>query len=262
VTPAAGEVNPYKKCRLVALSYLPRAVLLDLDDTILDDTGSVSSCWLEACRAHRNELGIVGPITAYVSIERVREWYWSDPERHRVGRLDLAAARRAVAHLALKDVGLDDEALAGKIGDTYHELRDAGLQPFDDAIDTVEWLRASGCRLALLTNGSAQMQRSKIVRFALAGHFDTILIEGEVGFGKPDPRVYQRALELLDVAPGDTWMVGDNLEWDVAEPQRQGIYGIWLDVRGSGLPQGHPVRPDRIIRRLAELRELDGGRRG
>ena len=187
---------------------------------------------------------------------------WSDPERHRVGRLDLAAARREVAHLALKDVGLDDEALAGKIGDTYHELRDAGLQPFDDAIDTVEWLRASGCRLALLTNGSAQMQRSKIDRFALAGHFDTILIEGEVGFGKPDPRVYQRALELLDVAPGDTWMVGDNLEWDVAEPQRQGIYGIWLDVRGSGLPQGHPVRPDRIIRKLSELRELNGGRRG
>ena len=190
MSPAAGDADPYKKCRLVVLSHLPSAVLLDLDDTILDDTGGISSCWLEACRVHRTELGIVDPITAYVSIERVREWYWSDPERHRVGRLDLAAARRKVAHLALKDVGLDDEALAGKIGDTYHELRDAGLRPFDDAIDTVEWLRASGCRLALLTNGSAQMQRSKIDRFALAGHFDTILIEGEVGFGKPDPRVY------------------------------------------------------------------------
>jgi putative hydrolase of the HAD superfamily len=244
------------------LSHLPRAVLLDLDDTILDDSGGISSCWLEACRVHSAELGIVDPITAYVSIERVREWYWSDPERHRVGRLDLAAARREVAHLALKDVGLDDEPLAGQIGDAYHELRDARLQPFDHAIETVEWLRASGCRLALLTNGSAQMQRKKIDRFALASHFDIILIEGEVGFGKPDPRVYKRALELLDVAPGDTWMVGDNLDWDVAEPQRQGIYGIWIDVRGSGLPQGHSVRPDRIIRKLSELRELDGGSRG
>jgi putative hydrolase of the HAD superfamily len=244
------------------LSHLPRAVLLDLDDTILDDSGSTSSCWLEACRAHRSELGIVDPITAYVSIERVREWYWSDPERHRVGRLDLAAARREVAHIALKDIGLDDEALAGTIGDTYHDLRDSLLRPFDHAIDTVEWLRSRGCRLALLTNGSARMQRRKIDRFGLAGHFDIILIEGEVGFGKPDPRVYKRALELLDVAPGDTWMVGDNLEWDVAEPQRQGIYGIWIDVRGSGLPQGHPVRPDRIIRKLSELRELNGGGRG
>jgi len=175
------------------LGRLPQAVLLDLDDTILDDSGSASSCWLEACRVHESELGIVDPITAFVSIERVREWYWADSERHRVGRLDLAAARREVAHLALKDVGLDDEELAGKIGDTYHQRRDALLQPFDQAIDTVEWLRSRGCRLALLTNGSAEMQRRKITRFGLAGHFDTILIEGEVGFGKPDPRVYKRA---------------------------------------------------------------------
>lgn len=244
------------------LSRLPRAVLLDLDDTILDDSSSISSCWLEACRVHKSELGIVDPIAAHASIERVREWYWADPERHRVGRLDLAAARRDVAHLALKDVGLDDEVLAGKIGDTYHEQRDVLLRPFDEAIDTVEWLRSSGCRLALLTNGSAQMQRRKIERFNLAGHFDTILIEGEVGFGKPDPRVYKRALDVLGVAPGDTWMVGDNLEWDVAEPQRQGIYGIWIDVRGSGLPPGHAVRPDRIIRRLSELRESNGDGRG
>jgi putative hydrolase of the HAD superfamily len=105
------------------------------------------------------------------------------------------------------------------------------------------------------------MQRRKIDRFGLAAHFDAILIEGEVGFGKPDPRVYHRALDVLAVAPGDTWMVGDNLEWDVAEPQRQGIFGIWIDVRGAGLPRGHEVRPDRIIRTLSELRHSNGGDR-
>ena len=241
---------------------LPRAVLLDLDDTILDDSGSVSACWLEACRAHEAELGALDPVLAYDAIERVREWYWADPERHRVGRLDLAAARREVAHIALKEIGLDDATLAQQIGDTYHDLRDAGLQPFEDAIDTVTWLRAGGCRLALLTNGSARMQRNKIDRFGLADLFDHILIEGEIGFGKPDPRVYARALAALGVAAGDTWMVGDNLEWDVAEPQRQGIYGIWIDVRGSGLPSGQPVRPDRIIRRLSDLRETNGAAHG
>ena len=100
------------------------------------------------------------------------------------------------------------------------------------------------------------MQRGKITRFGLTDLFDTILIEGEVGFGKPDPRVYARALESLEVAAADAWMVGDNLEWDVAEPQRQGIYGIWIDVWGRGLPPRHPVRPNRIIRRLSELRTM------
>lgn len=67
-------------------------------------------------------------------------------------------------------------------------------------------------------------------------------------------RVYRRALDTLRVEPRETWMVGDNLEWDVAAPRRLGIYGIWLDVRGAGLPSGHEVRPDRIVRGLSELR--------
>jgi putative hydrolase of the HAD superfamily len=239
----------------VSVIRLPRAVLLDLDDTILDDSGSVSSCWLEACHAHGSSMNGLDPAQVYEAIERVREWYWADPERHRVGRLDLAAARRDVVQIALREIEIDDSTLAQQIGDTYHDLRDRGLQPFADALDTVHWLRAGGCRLALLTNGSAQMQRSKINRFGLAELFDAILIEGELGFGKPDSRVYKRALEALGAAPGETWMVGDNLEWDVAEPQRQGIYGIWIDIRGRGLPPGSPTTPGRIIRRLSELRD-------
>jgi putative hydrolase of the HAD superfamily len=49
-------------------------------------------------------------------------------------------------------------------------------------------------------------------------------------------------------------MVGDNLEWDVAAPQRLGIYGIWVDRGGAGIPPGNGVRPDRIVRSLSELR--------
>jgi putative hydrolase of the HAD superfamily len=238
------------------LTRLPRAVLLDLDDTILDDSGSVSLCWLEACRVHVPEKGKLDPVSVFEAIERVREWYWSDPQRHRAGRLDLAAARREVVQIALEEIGVDDPRLVDRIGGEYHALRDTGLQPFADSVGTVRWLRDSGCRLALVTNGAAKMQRGKVDRFNLADLFDVILIEGELGFGKPDPRVYTKALEALDVPARDAWMVGDNLEWDVAEPQRQGIYGIWIDVRGSGLPPGHPVRPDRIIRRLSELRQL------
>ena len=57
-------------------------------------------------------MGALDPVVVYDAIERVREWYWADPERHRTGRLGLAAARREVAHIALRDVGLDDPALA------------------------------------------------------------------------------------------------------------------------------------------------------
>jgi putative hydrolase of the HAD superfamily len=87
----------------------------------------------------------------------------------------------------------------------------------------------------------------------LARFFDCILIEGEFGVGKPDPSVYRHVLEQLRLAPADCWMVGDNLEWDVAGAQAVGITGVWHDYAGAGLPSNTRVRPDRIIRTLTEL---------
>jgi putative hydrolase of the HAD superfamily len=109
----------------------------------------------------------------------------------------------------------------------------------------------------LLTNGGSKGQRLKIDRFDLAPLFDAILIEGEVGFGKPDPRIYTQALAAVNVAAEEAWMVGDNFEWDVAGPQREGIAGIWIDAHGRGVPAGQAVRPHRIIGRLADLRRDD-----
>ena len=237
---------------------LPPAVLLDLDDTILDDSGSARRCWPEACAAHRAELDAVDSTTLLETIRRVGRWFWADAERHRVGRLDLDAARRRVVATALAELGVDDPPLSARIAATYSALRDRDMRPFAESIETVAWLRASGCRLALVTNGAGAAQRRKIDRFGLAPLFDLVLIEGEVGFGKPDLRVYRRALDGLDVAPADAWMVGDNLDWDVTPPQRLGIHGIWVDVRGDGLPAEHPARPDRIVRGLADLRAAAG----
>jgi putative hydrolase of the HAD superfamily len=91
------------------------------------------------------------------------------------------------------------------------------------------------------------------MRFALERHFVHIQIEGEHGFGKPEERAYTHAMATLGVTPAQTWMVGDNLEWEVAAPQRLGIYAIWHDPHGVGLPEASPIRPDRIIRSLSEL---------
>ena len=82
-----------------------------------------------------------------------------------------------------------------------------------------------------MTNGGVEQQRSKIKRFGLEGIFDVILVEGEIGFGKPDSQVYGMALDSLKLEPNTVWSVGDNLEWDVWGPQQLGIYGIWNDVK-------------------------------
>ncbi len=104
-----------------------------------------------------------------------------------------------------------------------------------------------------MTNGVGEIQRGKISRFDLGRRFDHIQIEGEHGFGKPEERAYLHALQSLDVTAPEAWMVGDNLEWEVVAPQKLGIFSIWHDPFGQGLPPGSDIRPDRIIRSLGEL---------
>jgi len=234
----------------------PRAVLLDLDDTILDDSSLVDECWRVACATHAARFAPLEHTAVVDAIRTTSRWYWGDPERHRNGRLELEAARREVVRLALADLRIADATIAAAIGDAYSHHRDAGMEPLPDAIDTVRWLRQSGVKLALLTNGAGPAQRKKIVRFGLTDLFDTVLIEGELGFGKPDERVYRRALAALQAEPADTWMVGDNLEFDVGAPQELGISGVWIDIRGCGVPAEATVRPDRVVRSLKDLRSL------
>lgn len=236
----------------------PRAILFDLDDTILSAYGNAGAAWLAVTDEMAEALMPLSPIEVTDAITAFAVDFWADPDRHREWRLKLAAARRAIvrgafAQLAATGRRAPGDAIAERLADRYSAYRDEQMHLFPDAHAVIDTLKARGLRLALVTNGAAEVQRAKIERFDLAQRFDHIQIEGEVGFGKPEERAYLHAMDALGVAAAETWMVGDNLEWEVAAPQRLGIYAIWHDALGQGLPKDSPVRPDRIIRRLAEL---------
>ena len=178
--------------------------------------------------------------------------YWSDPERHRAGRLALEETRAAIVAEALRESGVTDPAVAPSIAADYCALQESRIAPFPDSFPTLEALQRVGVRMALVTNGNAVLQRRKIARFGLERYMAAFLVEGELGFGKPDRRVFELALRSLEVSPDEAWCVGDNLEWDVAGAQRAGIAGIWKDNHRRGLPDG-PIRPDRIIFELSDL---------
>ena|SRR5688572_3039075 len=233
-------------------STLPKAILLDMDDTILA-AGSAEESWRITCNEFAHRVEKHKPEALFAAIEEYSNWYWSDPERHRLGRLDLNTARRKIVAEVFHRLGIDVPLLADELVVSYSAKREADIKPFPDAIETLRLLQSQGVPLALLTNGDSATQRGKIEKYGLACFFNHICIEGELGFGKPNERAYSYALDLLGVAARETWMVGDNLEWEVAVPQRLGIFAIWLDFAGRGLPVGSTVRPDRIIGSLSEL---------
>ncbi len=237
---------------------LPRAILIDLDDTILVAFGPAESQWQRVLATYAEHLSSLAPAVAIAAIMDSSRDLWADPARHKYWRHRVDEARRrivaeAFAALAANGHAVHDRSLCDKIADCFNALHDAELECFPGAHDTLDRLKDLGVRLALITNGAAEPQRAKVIRFALEHRFDHIQIEGEHGFGKPEERAYTHAMEALGVSAHETWMVGDNLEWEVAAPQRLGIHAIWHDGYGVGLPPDCLVRPDRIIRRLSEL---------
>ena len=233
---------------------LPKAMLIDLDDTILA-AGERPVVLLQIAREMAADLASHLPQDVADRLEAALEAFWSDPVRHKVARFGVTEARRQVMVEAFRATGspvLTDD-LAQRFAARFNAVRDEITTLFPGAIEGLEGLRARGVKLTLITNGGADTQRAKIARFGLEPWFDHIQIEGEAGFGKPEEQAYRHAMAMLGTEPHETWIVGDNLEWEVATPQRLGLTGVWVDGYGRGLPAGSTVRPDRIIRSLSEL---------
>jgi len=228
----------------------PPVILFDLDDTIIDHTGGVDAAWRGALGDH---VEAADHEDIRVAVREISRWYWSDAERHRVGRADLRAVTVEIVREALLRTGQDDAELARRVAHRYRDLREAAYFPLPGAVETLFALREAGVRLGLVTNGNADEQRGKIARFNLASFFELICIEGELGYGKPDVRVYAHVVERLNVEPGEAWMVGDNLEWDVFAPMRIGLAGVWVDRFDRRVPADAPVQPTRVVASIAEL---------
>ena len=229
-------------------------MLIDLDDTLLASTAAGRRAMDFLAEQLAAETGL--------PLARMREalagastWFWSDEERRTHARMHQAGARARIVERALElpcsvTAPVDAEAL----GRRFVAERLRSLEPIADALETVAGLRRRGVRLALVTNGSAADQRAKIGRHAVDRRFDAVLVEGEVGFGKPDPRIFRLALERLDVTAGEAWMVGDDLPWDIAGAQAVGIHGVWAsDHAATGATGDGTVQPDRTVGTIAEL---------
>jgi putative hydrolase of the HAD superfamily len=242
------------------MTHLPRAMLIDMDDTILSAYGRPDIAWNTIASEFAGEFGPLSPQQIAAAIAEYARGFWATAEP--AWRLKLEEARHVVvrggfAALAAKGHAPLPSDLAVRLADRFHDYREQEMFVFPGAHDAIDALKAHGVKLALVTNGAALPQRAKVERFALTHRFDHIQIEGEHGFGKPEERAYLHAMQALGVTAPETWMVGDNLEWEVEVPQRLGIYAIWMDAHGEGLPAQSTVKPDRIIRSLTELLPLE-----
>ena len=228
-----------------------RGILFDLDDTLADSSGVEETVWehvVEAIAEHVPGVDRAGLRDRYLDV--LEEQY----APLAAGRIDFLTFRRNRLAAALDPWGDVSDELFERYVREKERIADE-MRPFPDAIATVRALRAQGIKVGVLTNGPSDFQRRKLEVSGLGPELDAIAISGELGVAKPEREAFELALALLGTTAGETAMVGDSLENDVAGAIAAGLAAVvWMPGRRSGdLPPGA-----HLAREIAEVPRLLG----
>jgi putative hydrolase of the HAD superfamily len=121
--------------------------------------------------------------------------------------------------------------------------------PFHGLSELLYGLVARNWQLGLVTNGKTRVQQPKIDALGIRSFFGTILVSEEQGIRKPDPEIYLRAVQNLQVSPESTIFIGDHPEADIAGARNAGLRTIWK--RNTCWPA--PKEVDAEINQLSEI---------
>jgi len=131
----------------------------------------------------------------------------------------------------------------------------------EDTHETLQWLLDQNYRLGLVSNASSSWDVNNLIdNYNLRPYFSTILISADEGIRKPNPLIFQRAADRLQVDLSDAVMVGDTLDADILGAHRSGMRSVWISRRKntrSETEQDNPeMVPDAEIHTLRELPAL------
>ena len=147
---------------------------------------------------------------------------------------------------AMASIGIADNGLRNRLMDLY--LR---ISAYPEVKETLCRLKASGVKLAILSNGTPAMLSSAVDNANLGGLFDEVLSVEEVGVFKPHSSVYQLAVDRLAVAPKQICFISSN-GWDAFSAKAFGFHVLWCN-RFAQVPERIPDVPDGEIPDLSEL---------
>ncbi len=225
-------------------SRRPRAVLFDLDDTLFDHA--------RATRVALADLRQQEP-----ALDR-----WSLDEfdrRHRVvlerwhqevlgGRETIESARIARFRELIEASGGPATAdRASVLAARYRSVYETAWFTVPGARDVLDRLVALDIPIGIVTNNVLVEQQLKLERCGLTSRVAALVTSEEIGVQKPDPRIFDAALERLGTSAGDTVMVGDAWATDIEGALRAGIRPVWINRFGE----------ERTDARVVELKSFE-----
>jgi len=148
----------------------------------------------------------------------------------------------------LREVGRIDDGLAARLTAVYLKHRFEDIKPFSDVLPTLSILK-DGYRLGVVSNGNSHPERC-----GLKGVFGFVVLSQDHGVEKPDPRIFEIALEEAGCSRGELLHVGDSLENDVRGAIDSGIGCAWLNRAQVG--NDTDVNPEYEVSSLLELLDI------
>ncbi|MFQ5971080.1 MAG: haloacid dehalogenase type II [Alphaproteobacteria bacterium] len=217
------------------------ACVFDAYGTLFDFNSAVARC--------RDEIGDRADRLSEVWRQKQLQYTWL---RSLMGvHADFWQVTGEALDFALAAVGLEQPELRRRLMELYEEL-----DPYDEVEDVLRRLRAAGTRNAILSNGAPRMLSAAVRSAGLDGLLEMVLSVEDVGVYKPDPRVYQLAVDRLGVRARSICFLSSNA-WDAVGAASFGFRVVW--VNRFGQPRERlPAEPDAETTSLAELPELLG----
>jgi putative hydrolase of the HAD superfamily len=205
-----------------------RGVLLDLDDTLLDQRGAVRRAlfdWLPA-------LGV----TPTPELHRL----WVDLQEHhliawreRTTTFQEQRRRRLRNFLPAVNFPYAESDLDG-IFDGYLAAYQQAYTLFDDVPSLLSALDSAGLVTAVLTNGVIEQQNDKIARVGLTGRLGPVFTAEGLGVAKPAPAAFALACAGWGLSPAAVVSVGDRHDLDVLAARAAGLHAVHLDRHDEG----------------------------
>lgn len=227
-----------------------RHIFFDLDRTLWDFEANARITLSDLF----HEFGLDSHFASFEEFSQIyhrhNERLWAE---YRNGRIEKESLRKLRFVLTLKSVKLKDEALAQQLDERYISDSPTKTALMPHTFEILEYLRERGYPMTIITNGFNEVQWIKLKACGLEPYFERMLTSENVGYQKPDPRVFERALQEAGCTPAQAIMVGDDFEVDIAGARRAGIHQLFYNPQQQG---NLPFRPTYTVADLIEIKRI------
>lgn len=197
-----------------------KALYFDLDHTLWDFEANSALAFKSLFQEYDVALDLQQFLAVYIPNNNV---YW---KLYRQGKIDKETLRFERLKTVFDTLNYPaTHALIDDLSDAYIQVLPEYNTLFDGAIELLTALQPHYA-LHVITNGFQDVQYFKMKNSGLLPFFETVTDSSSVGVKKPDPKIFEHALRVGQVAPSEAIMIGDNLEADIEGALATGMHAV------------------------------------